>query len=254
MNIEEIDSGKDDNLQELCDLISTREDFSEYPLESESVGASSEVHMDEHLLKKPKKELTTRAIAVGLLIGMFLCCSNMYFGLQTGWVTMGSLQSALIGFGFFKAFDSRFPGFTIQENVVLQTTAVAVSTAPLSFGFVGVLPALDILSPNEVNSTVTQSRETPRNALYDTTHNVLSLAWWCFGLAFFGVFFAVPLRKQVILKEKLKFPSGRKTFPPQNKSVENRSMSVTKFNSDFQNRFCLERIIFVCSHLFSTQF
>lgn len=28
------------------------------------------------------------------------------------------------------------------------------------------------------------------------------------GLAFFGVFFAVPLRRQTILREKLVFPSG----------------------------------------------
>lgn len=27
-----------------------------------------------------------------------LCCSNMYFGLQTGWITMGSLQASLIGY------------------------------------------------------------------------------------------------------------------------------------------------------------
>jgi OPT oligopeptide transporter protein len=36
--------------------------------------------------------LTVRAVVSGILIGSLLCCSNMYFGLQTGWVTMGSLQ------------------------------------------------------------------------------------------------------------------------------------------------------------------
>lgn len=36
--------------------------------------------------------LTVRAIAAGLLVGSVLCFSNTYFGLQTGWVTMGSLQ------------------------------------------------------------------------------------------------------------------------------------------------------------------
>ncbi len=39
------------------------------------------------------------------------------------------------------------------------------------------------------------------------------LTWWQLllfagGLAFFGVFFAVPLRRQTILREKLVFPSG----------------------------------------------
>ena len=36
--------------------------------------------------------LTARAVAAGLLVGSVLCFSNTYFGLQTGWVTMGSLQ------------------------------------------------------------------------------------------------------------------------------------------------------------------
>jgi len=37
------------------------------------------------------------------------------------------------------------------------------------------------------------------------------LIFWGLGVAFFGVFFAVPLRKQVIIREKLKFPSGTAT-------------------------------------------
>lgn len=41
--------------------------------------------------------LTFRAVAAGLAVGAVLCFSNMYFGLQTGWVTMGSLQSAILG-------------------------------------------------------------------------------------------------------------------------------------------------------------
>jgi hypothetical protein len=41
--------------------------------------------------------LTARAVAAGLLVGSVLCYSNTYFGLQTGWVTMGSLQSCILG-------------------------------------------------------------------------------------------------------------------------------------------------------------
>jgi uncharacterized oligopeptide transporter (OPT) family protein len=41
--------------------------------------------------------LTFRAVGVGLLVGTLLCFSNMYFGLQTGWVTMGSLQVGGVG-------------------------------------------------------------------------------------------------------------------------------------------------------------
>ena len=38
------------------------------------------------------RQLTLRAVVIGLLVGSILCFSNTYFGLQTGWVTMGSLQ------------------------------------------------------------------------------------------------------------------------------------------------------------------
>lgn len=34
---------------------------------------------------------------------------------------------------------------------------------------------------------------------------------WSLGLSFIGVFFAIPLRKQAIIKEQLKFPSGTAT-------------------------------------------
>ena len=66
----------------------------------------------------------------GLALGAMLCFSNMYFGLQTGWVTMGSMPAALLGYGLL----ARHPLFTASENVVLQTIAVATATMPLAAG------------------------------------------------------------------------------------------------------------------------
>ena len=40
--------------------------------------------------------LTTRALVSGLLVGTLLCFSNTWFGLQSGWVTMGSLQVSAV--------------------------------------------------------------------------------------------------------------------------------------------------------------
>lgn len=37
------------------------------------------------------------------------------------------------------------------------------------------------------------------------------LIMWSLGVAFFGVFFAIPLRKETIIRERLKFPSGTAT-------------------------------------------
>lgn len=60
---------------------------------------------------------------------------------------MGSLQSALLGYGVFKALESQgiCRGFSAAENVIVQTTAVATATMPLAAGFVGILPALSLV-------------------------------------------------------------------------------------------------------------
>lgn len=116
---------------------------------------------------------------------------------------MQSLQSALLGYAVFKVLPGAGAHFfkrplSVHENVVIQTTAVATGTLPLAAGLVGVIPALALLDP----------------ALDGSPAIVLSplhLLLWCFAVAFFGVFLAVPLRQQVIVKEKLVFPSGTAT-------------------------------------------
>jgi uncharacterized oligopeptide transporter (OPT) family protein len=135
------------------------------------------------------RHLTPRAVAVGLVIGTLACFSNSYFGLQTGWISMMSLPLSLLGFAVFKLFSKqlKYP-FSPVENVLVQTVAVAVGTMPLAAGLVGIIPALEkLLLPQEGGP--------------------LQLNWgmliiWSIGVAFFGVFFAVPLRRQVIIREK----------------------------------------------------
>lgn len=142
---------------------------------------------------------TIRATLVGLVIGSIMCFSNMYFGLQTGWISMMSLQASLLGYAVFKPFRSKLARpFGPVENVVLQTTAVATATMPLAAGFVGIIPALGLLTKDD-----------------HTEGPIVLSGWqlilWSLGVAFFGVFFAVPLRKQTIIREKLRFPSGTAT-------------------------------------------
>jgi hypothetical protein len=135
------------------------------------------------------QRLTLRAIIVGLAIGSLACFSNSYFGLQTGWISMMSLPLSLLGFAVFKAFSQQlsFP-FSPVENVLVQTIAVAVGTMPLAAGLVGIVPALEkLLLPQE-------------NGPLDLSMG--KLMCWSIGVAFFGVFFAVPLRRQVIIREK----------------------------------------------------
>ncbi|KAI5367242.1 Putative oligopeptide transporter, OPT superfamily [Septoria linicola] len=172
-------------------------------------------------------QFTIRALVVGVFIGILIGFSNTYFGLQTGWISGMAMPSALIGFAYFKGLRtmSRAIGGSIEqfgfgkdfsevENVLVQTVAGSVGTMPLGCGFVGVIPALEFLLKDS---------ETPSEAVYHAglaegqtaTGGIhLSLAkliLWALGLCFFGVMFAVPLRKEVIIREKLKFPSGTAT-------------------------------------------
>ncbi|GEQ70842.1 hypothetical protein JCM33374_g4522 [Metschnikowia sp. JCM 33374] len=163
----------------------------------------TEAFADKHDLVWHQKlnlpQVTVRATVVGLVIGSVVLISNFQFGLQTGWVSMMSLPSALLAFTVFKLSPLAHT-FTDVENVYIQSVAVAVGTGPLAYGLVGIVPAIEKFLTAEESGTGSRI--------------VLSLSQlmvWSSGLALFGVFFAVTLRKQVIINEKLPFPSGSAT-------------------------------------------
>jgi uncharacterized oligopeptide transporter (OPT) family protein len=97
---------------------------------------------------------------------------------------MMSLQSALLGYALMKLprprFLSRIPfltpsdrPFTPQENVVLQTTAVATGTLPLAGGLIGIIPALEQL-------------DWKIDGVHPLKLGYWQLIGWCFGICFFG--------------------------------------------------------------------
>jgi len=129
---------------------------------------------------------------------------------------MMSLQSALIGFLISKFFPTPI---TPQENVVLQTIAVATGTMPLAAGFVGILPALGLLDEE-------------RDGVPPLQLSWMGAVGWSCAVAFFGVFLSPPIRKQVIIEEQLAFPSGTATaqlisvlhqIPPPDTTIRHRS-------------------------------
>ncbi|EGG20352.1 hypothetical protein DFA_07476 [Cavenderia fasciculata] len=122
-------------------------------------------------------QFTWRAVIAGVTVGGLMCFSNMYFGLQL----------------IEKKLTLKFNHF---ENVLLQTIAVATATMPLAGGFVGIIPALQMLNEQEA-AAAGKPVETPSY-----------LSWWGLTLWSFSLAFLV---KQTILVEKLKFPSGTAT-------------------------------------------
>lgn len=158
-------------------------------------------HTHTYLDQLDIPQITLRSTIVGLLIGSLILISNFQFGLQTGWVSMMSLPAALLAFSIFKLLPiSIAKNFTDVENVFVQSIAVAVGTGPLCYGFIGIIPAMEKFMTNEESGL-----GRPLN------FGLGQLMIWSLGLGLFGVFFAIPLRKQVIVKEKLPFPSGSAT-------------------------------------------
>ncbi|KAF9468042.1 oligopeptide transporter [Collybia nuda] len=160
-------------------------------------------------------EFTFTAVILGLAIGCLICFTNLSLGLQSGWISMMSIQSALIGFLISRILPTPL---TPQEIIVVQTTAVATGTMPLAAGFVGILPALSLLSEE-------RDGVPPIHLTW-----ISAIAWSC-AVAYFGVFLSPPIRKQVIIEEQLTFPSGTATaqlisvlhkLPPPDTSIRQR--------------------------------
>lgn len=88
----------------------------------------------------PGESFTLRGVIAGLLIGTIICAANVYFGLQTGWVSIMSMPASLMGFGIFKLLRNhiRLP-FSPVENVFVQSVAGGMAIMPLGCGFVGVV-------------------------------------------------------------------------------------------------------------------
>lgn len=165
----------------------------------------AELEMERSSRTSPQS-FTPRSLFVGLVIGALITFSNTYFGLQTGWISTMAMPSALIGFSVFKVFSKylSYP-FTPIENVLIQTVAGAVGTMPLGCGFVGVIPALEFLVRDGEDGPSGDGGTGEGGPL---KLNFWKLALWSLGVCLFGVVFAVPLRKEVIVREKLRFPSG----------------------------------------------
>jgi putative OPT family oligopeptide transporter len=134
-------------------------------------------------------QLTARALVAGCLIGAVIATINMFFGLKTGWSVGGSILAAILAYATFATLRPRRP-FTVLETNVAQTAASAAGTMTMAAGLVAPIPALRLMG---------------------TQLDALELLGWAASVAFIGVFFAVPLRRQMVLVERLRFPSGTAT-------------------------------------------
>jgi uncharacterized oligopeptide transporter (OPT) family protein len=135
-------------------------------------------------------QLTWRAVLIGACLGGILSLTNLYIGLKAGWgfgvAITASILSYAIWTSLLKVGLARTP-MTILENNCMQSTA---SSAGYSTGgtLVSAFAAYIIINQ--------QSMSVP-----------LMLAW-VFFIAVLGVTMAIPMKRQMINIEQLRFPSG----------------------------------------------
>jgi putative OPT family oligopeptide transporter len=135
-------------------------------------------------------QLTWRAVLIGSCLGGVLSLTNLYIGLKAGWgfgvAITASILSYAIWASLLKIGLARTP-MTILENNCMQSTA---SSAGYSTGGTLVSAFAAYIIVNH------QSMSVP-----------LMLAW-VFFIAVLGVTMAIPMKRQMINIEQLRFPSG----------------------------------------------
>jgi uncharacterized oligopeptide transporter (OPT) family protein len=115
---------------------------------------------------------------------------NTFFGLRTGSVTGYCIPFAFIA-------KSACTSLTNAESAVVITVAVTIATMPMVVASLGVIPALQFLTgPGEDGPVV----------LTACRHIA-----WAQGIAYFALFFAMPLRDQFLSQADLPFPSATVT-------------------------------------------
>ncbi|KAI8150115.1 OPT oligopeptide transporter protein-domain-containing protein [Fennellomyces sp. T-0311] len=167
-------------------------------------GKQAEIELDERdrdISMAPETiedeyQFTWRAAILGSVLGCFVAASNMYLGLKVGFTFGAGIFGAIFSFAIIKPLSTRLPlawgggYFGPKENVTAQTAAT--TSGGLFSGFISAIPALyklDLMT-------------TPRQ-------DIAALTLFTIAAAFYGLFFAVPLRRHFVVKQDLTFPTPR---------------------------------------------
>lgn len=142
-------------------------------------------------------QLTLRAVGMGSFLGFFLAFTNLYIGLKTGWGLGVAITASILSYAIWnvllKVGVAKTP-MTILETNCMQSTA---SSAGYATGgtMVSAIAALLMLSATEGNAA---GAHLPAPVLVS----------WTFFLAVLGTVLAIPMKRNLINHERLKFPSG----------------------------------------------
>jgi putative OPT family oligopeptide transporter len=142
-------------------------------------------------------QLTLRAVLMGSVLGFLLAFTNLYIGLKTGWGMGVAITACIVSFSLWnlclRLGLARSP-LSILESNCMQSTASAAGYSTGST-MVSATPALLLL-------TVSPQHPGGQHLPWPL------LVGWTFFLALLGVALAIPMKRNLINQEKLRFPSG----------------------------------------------
>ena len=131
------------------------------------------------------KELTTRVVVIGVLLGGVMTAANAYLGLYVGMTVSASIPAAVMSMLILRGF--KFKDVTILENNSVQTMASAGES--LAAGVIFTVPALLVLG-------IWQDIEWVDTFLIAILGGLL------------GTMFTIALRRLFIVEEALPYPEG----------------------------------------------
>src|SRR5947208_462384 len=133
--------------------------------------------------EETRPELTLRAVLLGAFFGLLFGAVTVYVGLRAGLTVAASIPIAVLSISILRAFGKA----SILENDIVQTTGSAGES--VAAGVIFTLPALIFLG---------------FSLEYTRIFLLALIGGWL------GVFFMIPLRRQLIVKEHgvLSYPEG----------------------------------------------
>lgn len=172
------------------------------PLPDDATNEEKEAHWYEHVYQGDRMpQLTVRAVIMGGFLGMLMSVSNLYTTLKVGWAFGVAITACVMSWVIWNAMRAmtgrRLGQMTILENTCMASTASAAgystgSTLATMFG------ALLILSADPKN---------PNPKTWEM-QSIWVVGSFTLCTAALGVFLAIPMKRQMINREQLPFPSG----------------------------------------------
>jgi len=175
------------------------------PLPLTASNAEKDAYWLKHIYQGDSmKQLTLRAVVMGGVLGMLMSASNLYTTLTIGWSFGVAITSCVMSYVIWNALRAltggRLSNMSLLENNCMQSTAAAAggSTGATIATMFGALLLLAKIPEGKTAADVASWDVSP---------------WWIvasftFGTACLGVFLAVPMKRQMINHEGLRFPSG----------------------------------------------